>query len=133
MAQAMGGELFVFYIDVGRDTRPEDQKSLAENIRFAENLGGKVIRTPGSSIADSLDATAAGAKKFIEERVRDSEAAMCAKIGEKFGELIGRLNAIDPAIGRGAAKADFKFASEKAADGDVVDLPSPLIRRTTLN
>ena len=54
MAQAMGGDLFVFYIDVGRDTRPEDQKSLAENIRFAENLGAKVIRTPGSSIADSL-------------------------------------------------------------------------------
>jgi len=54
MAQAMGGELFVFYIDVGRDTRPEDQKSLVENIRFAENLGARVIRTPGSSIADSL-------------------------------------------------------------------------------
>ncbi len=54
MAQAMGGDLFVFYIDVGRDTRPEDQKSLAENIRFAENLGAKVIRTPGSSIADAL-------------------------------------------------------------------------------
>jgi len=54
MAQAMGGELFVFYIDVGRDTRPEDQKSLTENIRFAENLGAKVIRTPGSSIADAL-------------------------------------------------------------------------------
>ena len=54
MAQAMGGELFVFYIDVGRDTRPEDQKSLAENIRFAENLGARVIRTQGSSIADGL-------------------------------------------------------------------------------
>jgi len=54
MAQAIGGDLFVFYIDVGRDTRPEDQKSLAENIRFAENLGARVIRTPGSSIADSL-------------------------------------------------------------------------------
>jgi two-component system sensor histidine kinase KdpD len=54
MAQAMGGELFVFYIDVGRDTRPEDQKTLTENIRFAENLGGHVIRTSGSSIADGL-------------------------------------------------------------------------------
>src|SRR6201998_3571538 len=54
MAQAIGGELFVFYIDVGRDTRPEDQKTLAENIRFAENLGAKVVRTSGSSIADGL-------------------------------------------------------------------------------
>ena len=54
MAQAMGGELYVFYIDVGRDKRPEDQKTLGENIRFAENLGGKVIRRTGRSIADGL-------------------------------------------------------------------------------
>jgi len=54
MAQAMGGEFFVFYIDVGRDTRPEDQKTLAENISFAENLGARVVRTAGRSIADGL-------------------------------------------------------------------------------
>src|SRR6201988_720359 len=54
MAQAIGGELFVFYIDVGRDTRPEDQKTLDENVRFAENLGARVVRTSGSSIADGL-------------------------------------------------------------------------------
>ncbi len=54
MAEAMGGELYVFYIDVGRDTRPEDQKTLAENIRFAENLGARVVRTSGRSIADGV-------------------------------------------------------------------------------
>jgi len=54
MAQAIGGDLFVFYVDVGRDTHPEDQRTLAENIRFAENLGGHVVRTSGRSIADSL-------------------------------------------------------------------------------
>ncbi len=54
MAQGMGGEFFVFYIDVGRDTRPEDQKTLAENIRFAENLGGKVVRATGRNIADGI-------------------------------------------------------------------------------
>jgi two-component system, OmpR family, sensor histidine kinase KdpD len=54
MAQAMGGDLYVFYIDVGRDTRPEDQKTLSENIRFAENLGGRVVRGAGRSIADGL-------------------------------------------------------------------------------
>jgi two-component system sensor histidine kinase KdpD len=54
MAQGMNGELYVFYIDVGRDTRPEDQKTLAENIRFAENLGGKVARTTSRSIADGV-------------------------------------------------------------------------------
>jgi len=54
MAQAMGGELFVFYVDVGRDTRPEDQKTLAENIRFANNLGARVVRTTGRSVADAV-------------------------------------------------------------------------------
>ena len=54
MAQAINGELFVFYIDVGRDTRPTDQKTLAENIRFAENLGAHVIRSAGRNIAEGL-------------------------------------------------------------------------------
>ncbi len=54
MAEAMGGELYVLYIDVGRDTRPEDQKSLAENIRFAENLGAHVVRASGRSVADCV-------------------------------------------------------------------------------
>jgi two-component system sensor histidine kinase KdpD len=54
MAQAIGGELCVFYVDVGRDTRPEDQKTLAENIRFAENLGARVVRTTNRSVADGV-------------------------------------------------------------------------------
>jgi len=54
MAQAMGGEFYVFYIDVGRDTRPEDQKTLGENIRFAENLGARVVRSSARGIADGV-------------------------------------------------------------------------------
>jgi two-component system, OmpR family, sensor histidine kinase KdpD len=54
MAQAMDGEFYVFYVDVGRDNRPEDQKTLAENIRFAENLGAHVLRTSASSVADGV-------------------------------------------------------------------------------
>jgi two-component system, OmpR family, sensor histidine kinase KdpD len=54
MAQAMDGEFYVFYVDVGRDNRPEDQKTLAENIRFAENLGAHVVRASASSVADGV-------------------------------------------------------------------------------
>lgn len=54
MAQAMGGELYVLYVDVGRDSRPEDQKTLAENIRFAENLGGRVVRAAARNVADGV-------------------------------------------------------------------------------
>jgi two-component system sensor histidine kinase KdpD len=54
MAQAIGGELYVVYIDAGRDTRPEDQRTLNENIRFAENLGAKLIRVKGKNVAEEV-------------------------------------------------------------------------------
>jgi two-component system sensor histidine kinase KdpD len=54
MAQAIGGDLYVLYIDVGRDTRPEDQRTLTENIRFAENLGARVVRSTERSVADGV-------------------------------------------------------------------------------
>jgi len=60
MAQAMGGDLYVCYIDVGRDTEPEDQRTLADNMRFADNLGGKVVRTSGRNVAE-------GVAQFVRE------------------------------------------------------------------
>jgi two-component system sensor histidine kinase KdpD len=54
MAQGIGGDLYVIYVDVGRDTSPEDKKTLAENIRFAENLGARVVRATGKSVAESV-------------------------------------------------------------------------------
>jgi two-component system sensor histidine kinase KdpD len=54
MAEGIGGELYVLYIDIGKDTRPEDQRTLAENIRFAESLGARVVRIHGSSVASSV-------------------------------------------------------------------------------
>lgn len=54
MAQAIGGELYVVYVDVGRDTRVEDRKTLAENVRFAENLGARVSRLNGRSVAEEV-------------------------------------------------------------------------------
>jgi len=54
MAQAIGGDLYVFYVDVGGDTRPDDKRSLAENVRFAENLGARVVRALGGSVAEGV-------------------------------------------------------------------------------
>lgn len=54
MAQAIGGEFYVVYVDVGHDTRVDYQKSLAENIRFAENLGAKVLRMKGRNVAQEV-------------------------------------------------------------------------------
>jgi two-component system sensor histidine kinase KdpD len=60
MAQAIGGELYVFYIDVGRDGNPEDQRTLADNIRFADNLGARIVRSTGKNVAE-------GVAEFVRE------------------------------------------------------------------
>jgi two-component system sensor histidine kinase KdpD len=54
MAQGMGGDLYVVYIDAGRDTSPEDKRTLAENVRFAENLGAKIVRVKGKRVAEEM-------------------------------------------------------------------------------
>ena len=54
MAHRVDAELYVIYVDIGADEDPQDQRSLAQNIRFAENLGGKVVRTQGKSVAEAV-------------------------------------------------------------------------------
>jgi two-component system sensor histidine kinase KdpD len=54
MAQRIDGELFVIYVDIGVDGSPENQRTLTQNIRFAENLGAKVLRTKGKSVAEAV-------------------------------------------------------------------------------
>lgn len=52
MAQAMGGELHVVYVDLGQDTSEKNQKTLEANIRFAENVGASVDKVKGNSVAE---------------------------------------------------------------------------------
>ncbi|HTS35972.1 MAG TPA: universal stress protein [Candidatus Solibacter sp.] len=54
MAQRIDAELYVLYIDVGADEDPKDQRSLAQNLRFAENLGAKLIRSKGKKVAEEV-------------------------------------------------------------------------------
>ena len=52
MAHRIDAELFVIYIDIGVDAAPEDQRTLAQNLRFAENLGAKLVRSQGKNVAE---------------------------------------------------------------------------------
>ena len=54
MAQRVDAELYVLYIDVGADESPQDQRSLAQNLQFAENLGAKVVKAKGKSVAEEV-------------------------------------------------------------------------------
>ena len=54
MAQAVNGELFVVYVDIGVDDDPERQRTLQANLRFAENLGAQVVRLKGRNVAAAM-------------------------------------------------------------------------------
>src|SRR5437870_4975522 len=54
MAQRIEAELYVIYVDIGADENPQDERSLAENLRFAEHLGDKIVRTKVRSVAEEV-------------------------------------------------------------------------------
>jgi len=55
MARRLDSELYVIHVDTGRDRQQEQgKKTLAANLKFAENLGAKVIELKGLSVADTV-------------------------------------------------------------------------------
>jgi two-component system sensor histidine kinase KdpD len=61
MAQAVNGELYVVYVDIGGDDDPDRQRSLQANFRFAENLGARVVRLKAKDVAG-------GMAEFVREK-----------------------------------------------------------------
>ena len=56
MARKMDAELYVVHVDREFGPKESNQNALTANLRFAESLGGKVIRLKGRSVADSVAA-----------------------------------------------------------------------------
>jgi len=54
MAQRINADLFVIYVDIGVDESPDNQRSLAQNLRFAESLGAKANRAKGKNVAEEV-------------------------------------------------------------------------------
>jgi two-component system sensor histidine kinase KdpD len=54
MAESMNAELSVIYVDIGADEASENQRTLAQNVRFAESLGAKLIRVKGETVAEAV-------------------------------------------------------------------------------
>jgi two-component system, OmpR family, sensor histidine kinase KdpD len=54
MARRLDSELYVIHVDTGRDNLEPSKKTVAANLRFAENLGAKVIQLRGVSVADAV-------------------------------------------------------------------------------
>jgi two-component system, OmpR family, sensor histidine kinase KdpD len=58
MARRLDAELYVVHVDNGTENQGPGHKSLEANIRFAGDLGAKVVRIKGKSIADTMAAFA---------------------------------------------------------------------------
>ena len=58
MARRLDAELYVVHVDTGAEDQGHSHKSLEANIRFAGDLGAKVVRIKGKSIADTMAAFA---------------------------------------------------------------------------
>jgi two-component system, OmpR family, sensor histidine kinase KdpD len=54
MAEALDGELYVIYVDMGQDAAERNQKTLEANIQFAENVGATVVRVEGKTVAQAV-------------------------------------------------------------------------------
>ncbi len=54
MAQAIDAELHVVYVDVATDENEENQRTLAENVRFAESVGAKVVKLESGNVGDRV-------------------------------------------------------------------------------
>jgi two-component system, OmpR family, sensor histidine kinase KdpD len=54
MARRMDAELYVIHVDREIGPREPNQDALTANLRFAENLGAKVVRLKGRSVADTV-------------------------------------------------------------------------------
>ena len=54
MAQGLGGELYVLYIDLGKTLDLDEWKNLTENLRFAENLGARVVQAKGTKLIEGV-------------------------------------------------------------------------------
>lgn len=54
MAQRIDAELFVIYVDIGVDDDPADQRSLEQNVKFAQDVGAQIVRTKGSNVAEAV-------------------------------------------------------------------------------
>ena len=54
MANRIDADLAVLYVDIGADTTPDRQRTLNQNLHFAENLGAQILRAKGKHVHEEV-------------------------------------------------------------------------------
>jgi two-component system, OmpR family, sensor histidine kinase KdpD len=60
MAHGLDGDLYVLYLDLGKELDSDQWKSLEDSLRFAADLGAHVVRASGTNLIE-------GVREFIRE------------------------------------------------------------------
>jgi two-component system, OmpR family, sensor histidine kinase KdpD len=85
LAHAIDAEFFVVHVDLDSRNTPEDQRNLASNVRFAENLSAKVVRLQGKDVAKAVAA-------FVrEQRITQIVFGRSALTGWKEYLYLGKI------------------------------------------
>jgi hypothetical protein len=87
---------------------------------------GEVVGGLQKDITDRI----AGVLKDIQSQSRASETELFRLVERRFAELAARLDLIAPETRARRAEETFRFAGEKKADDEVVELPNPIVLRS---
>jgi hypothetical protein len=69
---------------------------------------------------------------LAERQINDLQRELTTTIARHYGELAGRIDALLATSPDARPRSkDFKFSNER--DDGIVDMPSPLVRKTTFN
>ena len=60
IAEGIDADFYAVYVELESEKNPGDQRALAQNIHFAENLGARVMRVKGKDVATAM-------AKFVRE------------------------------------------------------------------
>jgi hypothetical protein len=103
--------------------RREMQAELAELRRQAEVH----IEAVGQALGEMSDQTV----ERFDKAIKKVECELWRAIEQRFGHLLGRLDAIAAGEPRARAQPNFRFSNEPR--DEITDLPDPLLRKTTVN
>jgi hypothetical protein len=122
-----------------RERRQREEESVIEGLRIEMRQEIASLRAEMNQQRELVLEAAGQALGDISNKILDRVEGTVDKIESelrilterRFGEAMGRLDAILPDRPRPRPTKDFRFANE--TDDGVVDLPNPLVYKTTMN
>jgi hypothetical protein len=115
-----------------REERREQESATVEQLRTEMQLELRAIRQQAAAqieaVGEALGVHGDKIVDHVEKLVKQIQSDLFIAIERRFGEIMGRIDAIMPdARPRPQPAKEFRFANE-FDDGGAIDLPNPLKR-----